>query len=704
MENSINPGVILSARYRIIRELGHGGFGRTYLAEDINRFNEACVLKEFAPQLQGSSALQKAEELFQREAGVLYKLQHPQIPRFREMFRVEKNNKGLLFLVQDYVDGQNYRSLLISRQTQGLKFSEQEVTLLMTQILPVLEYIHSIGVIHRDISPDNLMLRSSDLLPVLIDFGGVKEVAATVNSQLLETPSEAATVPISTRLGKVGYAPEEQMHRGIVAPHSDLYALAATVLVLLTGREPQQLINPQTLDWEWSHIITLSPKLTKIIQQMLAKQPGDRFQWVREVIQALNQTQIPPPDYSVTQQPASTEATVAVAPPANVNSSSNINSSSNTSTPIEQPSPSAKKTGLNILSKISILLLLLFGAGGIGWVAGNVWINQIANQPNPPTPSPPDEPELEPPPPSKFSPEELKRKQDLRHRRLDLGISYNFYTKLIDQEFGNQYPSQKGKTLSDEPEDAEWRQRWDKIAAEMLEKLSFLSREARKGMGGYNQAQRDLWKKQANQLHISSRALYDIADAEFFYRFPKQKNQQFINQPIGQIWNAIVVDKLKALQSKINYERIVFPSGAITTNFSGNLPPGGGKAYIADLGKDQIMEVKLKVNQEALFSVYTPSGKSKILEDSKVYEWSGILPEKGYYEFVIVSTAKASLNYKLTLTVENPLVETPSPETPSSEITPSETPSPETPSLEITPSETPEESPSSIQDQPAETP
>ena len=111
----IQPGQILSNRYAIVRQLGQGGFGRTYLAEDINRFREACVLKEFSPQVQTPYVLEKAEELFQREATVLYKLQHPQRPKFRELFRTNLSGKEYLFLVQDYVQGQNYRTLLDHR-------------------------------------------------------------------------------------------------------------------------------------------------------------------------------------------------------------------------------------------------------------------------------------------------------------------------------------------------------------------------------------------------------------------------------------------------------------------------------------------------------------------------------------------------------------------------------------------------------------
>ena len=207
--NGIYPGQILGDRYLISHQLGEGGFGRTYLAQDTNRFNENCVLKEFAPQTQSIKSitiLQKAEELFEREAGVLYKLQHPQIPRFRELFRVNLDGKGYLFLVQDYVEGETYRTLLDARLQQGKRFTEVEIVHLLLQILPVLNYIHAMGVIHRDISPENLIERSCDRVPILIDFGGVKQIAATVASQFhlpIGTDSSA------TLLGKVGYAPHE---------------------------------------------------------------------------------------------------------------------------------------------------------------------------------------------------------------------------------------------------------------------------------------------------------------------------------------------------------------------------------------------------------------------------------------------------------------------------------------------------------------
>ena len=289
IETLLNLGDVLKSRYRILHQLGYGGFSRTYLAEDINRFNERCVLKEFAPQLQGTFALKKAQELFEREAGVLYRLEHPQIPKFRELFRYKQENKGRLLLVQDYVEGQTYHALLNHRAKEGKKFSEDEVSQLLIQVLPILEYIHSMGVIHRDISPENLILRSTDQLPVLIDFGCIKEVENKTKSQLSSAIFDTPALSLmGTALGKSGYAPPEQIERGIIFAHSDLYALAATAVVLLTGQKPRQLIDPNGYWWDWQEKVNLSHKLEWVLTTMLASNPSDRFGSAIEVRKILD--------------------------------------------------------------------------------------------------------------------------------------------------------------------------------------------------------------------------------------------------------------------------------------------------------------------------------------------------------------------------------------------------------------------------------
>ncbi|MFB2923486.1 protein kinase domain-containing protein [Aerosakkonema funiforme] len=282
----LTPGTRLRDRYVIKQVLGQGGFGRTYLVADEGRFNALVVIKEFLPNVQGTYALQKAEELFQQEAFILHRLQHSQIPRFWEIFR--EGTK--LFLVEDFISGQTYQSLLNQRLQQGKRFNESEILHLFRELLPVLGYLHRQGVIHRDISPDNIIHRSADGLPVLIDLGAVKQAAFNAVSQVGGMQNQNMASP-ATRVGKPGYAPQEQMQFGIVAPHSDLYALAVTAVVLMTGKQPLQLIDQYTMNWIWNKELTLSPSFSSILNKMLAKDPYGRFQSADEVIQVIPQYQ-----------------------------------------------------------------------------------------------------------------------------------------------------------------------------------------------------------------------------------------------------------------------------------------------------------------------------------------------------------------------------------------------------------------------------
>ncbi|WP_373541560.1 protein kinase [Chamaesiphon sp.] len=368
VSNEMTAGLLLGDRYRITKQIGRGGFGRTYLCEDINRFNEPCVLKEFAPQVQGTAFLTKAQELFEREAGVMYRLQHPQIPMFREMFRVNRGSVGQLFLIQDYVAGANYQQLLRHRLKQGKTFTEIEITEFLTQILPVLGYIHALGVIHRDISPDNLIKRASDGLPVLIDFGGVKQLAVNATTQCVPG-NGASNNDVPTRLGKVGYAPNEQIQRGTVFPHSDLYALAATSLVLLTGKEPPDLIDPQNFSWNWREHISLSPRLAEILDRMLQLRPHDRFESAQDILTALKS------ERAIggvnTHAPS---APVAVQPPLKTDPPPQV-------TPTQPPPQLAKSTTpslLEILGKTWLFIAAIVGAIGLGWLVASLMAKRPA--------------------------------------------------------------------------------------------------------------------------------------------------------------------------------------------------------------------------------------------------------------------------------------------------------------------------------------
>ncbi len=643
MITPIQPGMLLRNHYHILRQLGHGGFGRTYLAEDQHRFNELCVLKEFAPQAQGSYALEKSQELFEREAQILYQLRHPQIPRFRELFREALNHQGYLFVVQDYVKGSTYRELLNQSKSQGTRLSVAEASQLLRQLLPVLDYIHAHGVIHRDISPDNIIRRQADGLPVLIDFGGVKQIKAKVDSEFGVSPAHGTP---ATRLGKLGYAPEEQMQMGIVYPHSDLYALAATVVVLLTAKEPQYLIDSYHLTWNWRSEVNVSPQLGAVLDRMLASRPGDRYQSVQQVIKALEEPPISP--YLPTQPPPEIEvqSPVAVTLPPSVETVAAIPGSFGPSPTPPRPKTASNPvtTRWNLSSAWGTLFLVMISVvlmGSLGWVGGLYWKSRIPNSP---------EQEF-----MKLS--ELQRQEKLRDRRRILGIDYLFFVELVNEEFYTRYPGQRGRTLSEDSADAAWRKRWDKIAYNFINKLATVSDKSRQKLGQYTRADIANWTKEVNQLNLSTRALEDLSDAQFFDVFPDQpRNQNLIELPIGQVWQAMTTDQLQLLQDGKTLEKVRFNFGETRQTLPGTLQPGSGKAYIARFERGQNLRVSLQVTSKSTFlSIYTPGRYRKakaLLEDSRRLSWSGRLEDSGYYEVVIVSDASEPLNYELILETE----------------------------------------------------
>jgi serine/threonine protein kinase len=276
MQPPIPLGTLLQQRYRVTKVLGQGGFGRTYLSQDTGCFDEMCVLKEFSPNDRGRDALKKSKELFHREAQVLYQINHPQIPKFRANFEEQKR----LFLVQEYAEGKTVAKSLSDRLKNNQTFKEAEAVEFLLNMLPVLSHIHGMGIIHRDISPDNIIFRDRDKLPVLIDFGVVK--AGVTQLEV------SAQVPQGTTVGKAGYAPGEQLQTGEAYANSDLYALAVTVVVMMTGRKPESLIDKSTMTWKWHQWVpTLTPWFAKILNKMLSRVPNSRYQSATEVAQAL---------------------------------------------------------------------------------------------------------------------------------------------------------------------------------------------------------------------------------------------------------------------------------------------------------------------------------------------------------------------------------------------------------------------------------
>jgi serine/threonine protein kinase len=381
MTSSLPVTTLLRRRYLIQQVLGQGGFARTYLAMDQERFQEPCVIKEFVVSYQDEALIQKAKGLFQRESSILHQVKHPQIPRFWAAF--EEDDR--LFLVQDYVKGDTYRKILQERHDLGKHFTETEIIHLLAHLLPVLSYLHRRQIVHRDISPDNIILKSQTTtnakgstersidpslgLPVLIDFGAVKEAT-----------SGLTLVSSMTRVGKVGYAPPEQLQTGNVKPHSDLYALAVSCLVLLTGREPNVLLDSQTLSWCWEPHAQVSPVLEHILRKMLSLHPGDRYPNAHQVWtdllplaqealtldQMVSETLWDGEDLAEALSPTYEPETTCDASPAKHPTSKNHAARKLTLTPTIQEKSLAPSLPWHNLSPIKAIAVSLIGTLGIG--------------------------------------------------------------------------------------------------------------------------------------------------------------------------------------------------------------------------------------------------------------------------------------------------------------------------------------------------
>ena len=217
---------------------------------------------------------------------ILHQITHPQIPRFLACFE----GKERLFLVQEFVKGKTYSQLLQERQQQSQVFSETEVVKWLMNMLPILTYIHQRGIIHRDISPDNIMQPQGEELPVLIDFGVGKLTNVSYPDKGNQSDSnDHSFVGKMSFVGKVGYAPREQISMGRCSPSSDLYALGVTAIVLLTGKVPTSLLDQYTLEWQWRNYTPTSDNLAEIIDKMIEDRPMQRYQAAEDIITSLLQ-------------------------------------------------------------------------------------------------------------------------------------------------------------------------------------------------------------------------------------------------------------------------------------------------------------------------------------------------------------------------------------------------------------------------------
>lgn len=267
---------LLNNRYRLLEPLGSGGFSNTFLAEDTYLpSGRRCVIKQLRPVIHDPATYRLVQERFQREAALLETLgnSHGQIPCLYAYFA----EQDTFYLVQEWIDGTT-----LDRHQQ---FSSQEVRQLLMSLLPVLDYIHQQGVIHRDIKPANVILRRSDQVPVLIDFGVAKEC---LNSTPVSQSGVAAPRP-SIVVGTPGFIPPEQA-TGHPVYASDLYSLAMTAIHLLTGRLPQVGSTTGLATWPKAGV---DPLLVAVLDKAIRYHASDRYPTAKAMLAALQPDQLP---------------------------------------------------------------------------------------------------------------------------------------------------------------------------------------------------------------------------------------------------------------------------------------------------------------------------------------------------------------------------------------------------------------------------
>ncbi|MBD1825183.1 pentapeptide repeat-containing protein [Cyanobacteria bacterium FACHB-DQ100] len=269
--------LLLRDRYRVFHALGQGGFGATFLARDESLPGQPhCVIKQLRPTATAPHVMQMARDLFEREAQTLGRIgNHPQVPRLLDYFEANQE----FYLVQEYISG----STLQQEIKRSGAFSEAGVKQFLSEILPIMQYVHSHQVIHRDIKPANLIRRSQDCKLVLIDFGAVKNQVNSISTSLSDQTALTAYA-----IGTPGFAPPEQMAmRPVYA--SDLYALGVTCIYLLSGKSPKDLdYDPTTGELLWQRQVHVSEHFAGVLKKMLEVSVRHRFQSANEILRALD--------------------------------------------------------------------------------------------------------------------------------------------------------------------------------------------------------------------------------------------------------------------------------------------------------------------------------------------------------------------------------------------------------------------------------
>ncbi len=560
-------GQVIDERYRLEAELARGSQGVLWRASDRLAGEAPVVLRQVGagqPQLQA-----RLRQLWPRLQGVL----HPQVPRFGGLIEAG----GDLWLVREWQDGRTYAELLQARRGRQLVFGAGEVLLLLRQLLPVLAVLHSQELLHGDLAPANLLRRERDGLPVLLDFGLVRGTAL----------DQAAPVGVTP-----GYGAPELGHGEPAEPWMDLYGLGVVALVLLSGDEPADLLDPVTLEWRWPAALDGEPALRAALEPLLAGDPGRRYPSAGAALQALQQLPmsdstgpVPRADRTVVLVPQATAAEPALPEPVAPASSPPAPA------PAPAPSPEVAAPGAPELPPVAVaaaaapaaapaapplappplrsrqdereaaaegrlwpVVLALVISAVLGTALG--WL--VLSRGRVATTEPGSGLQL----PSSLPPAEVDQRQQLLNRLRALQIDRGWFLKLVDASLLAQFPERGGRLPNDSLDDAPLRKVWNELAQEWISRVEQLPLEIRTRLGSFSAA--DWQKRQAALVGrgLSAEVLRQLVSGSAQNLLPGRAAGDIPPEPFRQLWYAAAEQglanvRIEPIQTRLGQTNVV---------------------------------------------------------------------------------------------------------------------------------------------------
>ncbi len=432
-----------------------------------------------------------------------------------------------------------------------------------------------------------IILLLQQLLP-LIDYLNQLDLAFQALSPAEVVSRSSDSLPIVTELAPI------RVSHGINADQN-FYALGLLTLSLLSGEDLTRLDTPAQALAERLELLALTSSLKTILPRLLRLKGTQRFSSTAELEAAL------------------VEASSGVY----LRSEKRRGGKGYFAWPLLSKSPWAK--GL-------LLFILLCATSSFGWLGGKLFLAQRRS------------PDVSPSPEVTTSPleSELATKNALRARSLNLGIPPRLFYELVADSLGKTPDTVK----TDNPD-------WNEHATQLLDALASLRPEVYQNLENYQDSSPNRWVSRVNRLRLSSRTLTTLVDHRFKFYFPELDLANLANRPWARVWQAIADDTVQSLEAGESYELLTMTDGDQPLSLRGEIQAGQVKTYALSLRAEQWLEIKSTLAPPVVVSVFSPTGEVTLVEKASPAEWSGKLPETGYYEILILNQSKTAQPYQL---------------------------------------------------------